>query len=423
MLDAPWGRAFQSWHPWTETVGRWFFASITEVLGIPGVPLSFFEFCSLLICSMVLFRSNGNREIRQLRSDGAAKSVILAIPLLIIVGATFGVLYGNDFSTILTQTRSMVTLPLWVFIGYTVFNRHSDQLRFYVVLVLAMIFKSLQGLYYHYIVLGGEKGEREFLVEHITSTFLVTAIFALLFWAAIKYQRLMQRLFMIAIPISLLLAAFLLNDRRAALIGVLFSVVVLVVSLPIRMMIRLIPLTLLGAMGICVFLVVTWDYRGALGFPAKTIRSLMDPEESSAGYRKVEDANLLLAVASEPLTGLGFGRRFPVIYELPDIAGIYAEFDLVPHNTLLYVWTFAGPTGMAAFGVFMVLSLTTALRLWRSGPLQVVGVLGGLGTIVLISGLVFIYADLGLREVRLMALMGSVAGGLLALQRSGGEVC
>jgi len=165
VLDAPWGRAFQSWHPWTETVGRWFFASTTDVLGIPGVPLSFFEFCSFLICALVLLRSNSKLELQQLRNDGAARSVIIAIPLLIIVGATFGVLYGNDFATILTQTRSMVTLPLWVFIGYTAFHRHTDQLHLYAVLVVAMIFKSLQGLYYHYIVLGGEKENVSFLLN------------------------------------------------------------------------------------------------------------------------------------------------------------------------------------------------------------------------------------------------------------------
>jgi O-antigen ligase len=166
------------------------------------------------------------------------------------------------------------------------------------------------------------------------------------------------------------------------------------------------------------YLVVTWNADGIFGFPARTLQSLFDPDESSSGYRRVEDANLLLAVASDPLFGIGFGQRFSIVYPLPDISRFYEEYDLVPHNTLLFVWAFAGPIGFASFGALVAGVIGMAIRVARSSIDSRVTGFACIVGIVMVKSLAYVYADIGLREVRLLAEMGLLSGGLLAISRT-----
>ena len=203
---------------------------------------------------------------------------------------------------------------------------------------------------------------------------------------------------------------FLLNDRRAALVGLGLSGASLLLAMPKSLWRKIWPHAALGTLGLATFLALTWNAAGTVGFAARTIKSLSDPNESSAGYRRIENANLLSAVEHQPLTGIGFGRRFDLVYPMPDISGIYSEFDLIPHNTLLFIWTFAGPLGMAAFATFMSISIGVALRTMRAGQDIERSVLAALSAIVIIKGLAYVFADLGLREVRLLSFVGLIGG-------------
>jgi O-antigen ligase len=133
----------------------------------------------------------------------------------------------------------------------------------------------------------------------------------------------------------------------------------------------------------------------------------------------VENANLFLAVASEPLFGIGFGSRFSIVYPLPDISRFYAEFDLVPHNSLLFLWAFAGPFGLACFGAFVATVVAAAIRLARSATDPRVIGLACIAGMVVVKSMAYVYADLGLREVRLLAEIGALSGCIFALSRSG----
>lgn len=415
ILDSPGGRAFYNYEPWTETVGRYFFASFSEAFGVSGVSVSLFEFLSILLA----FWYSVKPSLRPTKISGELSNRDLSVIIFVMLGAgvLMGFLAGNDFGLMLTQTRAIFTLPFWLVISANCFTSIR---RIWVVLGViagATLFKALQGLWCFYVYYGGQKGEREYLIEHVTSEFLGTSILFVLaaMWRYWK-KGLILRVAMTS-AIGCYVLAFLLNDRRSALVGIAMGLGVIGISLSGRIYWRYLIHTLVALLASFFFLAATWNSSGALGFPARTIKSLTGSGESSAGYRKVENANMLLAVASQPITGIGFGRRITMVYPLPDISGIYSEYDLVPHNTLLFVWTFAGPLGLAAFAAFCAISIGYSLRLFRLGTNLEITALGGMAAVILIKALAYIYADLGLREVRLLAEYGVVAGYVFSLTR------
>jgi len=415
FLDAPWGRAFYSYTPITETLGALYFSSFSDTFGIPGVSVSPFELFSILLAGGALFK------VVPSLPDDTSKSIfaamIASLALIFVAGINSGWAHGNNSRVMLTQFRSIITLPLWLIIGATFLTNQKRAWIFLSVIASATFAKSLQGLWNYFYILGRQRGTQEYIVEHITSSSIVTAVMVInaLIW--LKGMNLVTKILLSISANSVLVFVFLINDRRAALVGLAMGLVMLLISLPLKFYRRhflgMSGVLLLGAL----YLFATWDTSGPLGFPSRAIKSLMDPSESSSGYRQVENANLFFSIANEPLTGIGFGRRFPVVFPLPDISTVYSEYNLVPHNTLLFIWTFAGPLGIAGLGTFFALALGLALRIFRGSRSTGDCFLGAIAALVLIQGLSYIYADIGLREVRLLAEVGGVSGYLVALSQ------
>jgi len=412
-LDAPWGRAFYDYTPFTESLGRFYFSSIAEAIGIPRVSLSIFEFVSFALAGVGLFKVFPNLVHEPSRT--IFWGLLLSVFLVFAAGFLSGILHGNSYALMLTQTRSLATLPLWLIIGASFLTTPFRSWIFLSVIAGATILKSLQGLWSYIYVWDSQRGSREYLIEHVTSSFIITTsvVIGRLIW--LRSWKIPTKTFYFFMTNSVLIFVFIINDRRAAFIGLVMALGVIGLALSWQIYRRnlksLAGILLVGVL----YLGATWESTGSLGFPARTLKSLFDPSESSAGYRDVENANLLLAVANDPLTGLGFGKRFPVVFPLPDISFVYSEFDLVPHNTLLFVWSFAGPLGMTGIALFFSLAIASAIRIFRSPGATSTRLLGILGVFVLVQGLSYIYADIGLREVRLLAQIGAVAGLLVCL--------
>jgi hypothetical protein len=415
-LDSPGGRAFYDYNPWTEQAGMYFFASLAEAFGLSGVSVSLFEFFSIGLA--VWYATQPSTKPLLIGNGLTNRALVICVSLMLAIGILVGFSSGNDFGLMLTQTRAIVSLPVWLVIGA---NALTSSRRVWILLGViagATLFKAIQGLWCYYSFYGGLRGNREYLIEHVTSEFLGTSILCVIgyLWKV----RLRNYILVSACLAALVCyaAVFLINDRRSALVGLAFGLILLGSSLSRKVYRRYLVHGVSLVLGFCFFLVVTWDMKGAIGFPARTIKSLTDSSESSAGYRLVENANLLLAVAGQPVTGIGFGRRITMVYPLPDISGIYKEYDLVPHNTLLFVWTFAGPLGMAALCGFLAITIGLSLRLFRQGKDQSMVILGAIAAVIMVKAIAYIYADLGLREVRLLAEYGIVAGYVVAMSRS-----
>lgn len=420
LLDAPWGRAYYYYNPVSEMLGSFYFSSISDSTGIPGISVSPFEMFSLALSAVGLYKlfsakfnikSDRQRDKNLINhSKHLFFALLTSLSIIFISGMVSGFQHGNDFALMLTQVRSLVMLPVWLIIGMAFITSSRQAWVFLAVIAVATFLKSLQGLWSYVYLLGGHKGMQEYIVEHITSSFIITAGLVIngLLWLSSTWR--IWKVLVFLGTNGLLGFIFLANDRRAALIGFVLGIGIVALATPHKFYRRyIVGIATLG-LTLVFFLGLTWNSSGVLGFPARTIKSLLDPSESSAGYREVENANLLLAIANEPLTGLGFGKRFPVVFPLPDISAIYSEYDLIPHNTLLFVWAFAGPLGMAGLGAFFALGLGLSLRIFRDSHSSSWRILGMIGAFVLAKALAYIYADIGLREVRLLAEVGAFTG-------------
>lgn len=415
ILDAPWGNPFYSYAPITEIIGFYYFASLDAAFSLPGVSVSLFESLSLFTALLGLVTYSEKHAYRLRHS--AFGTLLCLIPAGLAAGIVSGFAEGNSFPTMLTQTRALATLPIWTSIGFTILNSPSRCWSFIALIGSLSVLKSLQGVLHYIFSLNRSMGRQEYLIEHISSHFMTTSGIAIIA-AIIIFKTDRVKLYLLALmSLPILGLAFLLNDRRSALVGLALAVLIGVLALPKKTLRRIWPYGLLGAMASFLYVVTFWNAQGLAGFPARTFRSFFDPNETSGGYRKVEDANLLLSVASDPLFGIGFGRRFSVIYPMPNIANFYEEYDLVPHNNLLFLWAFAGPFGLACFGAFIVFIVASGIRLARtSSDPKIIGI-ACIACAAVIKSIAYVYADLGLREVRLLAEIGAFSGCILALSR------
>ena len=159
------------------------------------------------------------------------------------------------------------------------------------------------------------------------------------------------------------------------------------------------------------FIVATWKSEGPIGFVGKTIRDFLFSESATPTYRSIENYNLFQGVIDNPIFGWGFGMRFPIVMPMPDISVVYSDFDLIPHNTLVYLWAFGGTFAIAAISTLVAINLAAATRLFRLNSDIMIKVIGLVCFTISIRWLVYTYSDIGLLEQRILALMAFAAGG------------
>jgi hypothetical protein len=299
-------------------------------------------------------------------------------------------------------------LLLWSYVGFALARRVEDFDAIFGAVAAAMVLKAVQGLWVYAVVLGGELGDREYLIDHLASFFMAIAM-AYLAGRWLLGRRHVWHDVGLAGALALLGLPYLVNDRRASFLGVGLSAVLLL--LPLRRRIRpghLAGLTL-AALLAAVLLAATWGMPGPLGIPARTLASIVDEQDGSNNYRKLENHNLYQEIMAAPLTGLGFGKRFRKDVPMPDISSIFPLWDLLPHNSLLGFWAFAGPLGAAALATFLAAFALVSSRFMRYGCARG-RLVGALLLLTLVTWSVYVTFDIGLQEIKPQLLLGLLFG-------------
>ncbi len=406
FLDIPASRAYYEHNAWTEQLGRYLFHGIHEVYKIP-LSFTLFEVLSYAAAGLILVRWGSQRSRFWLLLALSA----MIIPLACAFGAMTGVLRGNTLSLAFSQLHFIPMIPVWMVIGYYLGTRPIELIRAARILFWVCIWRSLYAIYVFLFVYSGTMGTREFLIDHASSSFLAVG----LGYAALQGFTNRHRwnvLLFYSLAVFLMLWPYLLNDRRTSFVGLLAVGVLLPLILPLGFRLRL-RLAWRWAM---VFGLLALFAKATLSQDAGSIggalRSLGTEQFEQLDYRQIENYNLMIGVIETPLLGLGFGRRFPQAVPLADISFSFELFDAIPHNTMLFMWTFAGPLGIAALVTASTFIMTIISRVGIQARTRRELMLAMLGLIALLQWIMYVSFDMGLLESRISMLLGVFAGGL-----------
>ena len=300
---------------------------------------------------------------------------VMTVPVTIWIafvafGLAYGVGRGGSLNIALWEARPMFYLPAILILTSNLIEtrREADQLVW--AAMIAIFIHGLVGLYTYIFVLQGQASRIESIVEHASAvrmdSLFVMVIAAWMFRAS-RAKRLVLPLFAAGICVTYLVA-----QRRAAFASLGLGLVAIGIVLFMtnrRRFWQIAPAAILVA---ALYLGAFWNSQGTLGLPARAVKSVLVSdsgnlqENSSNDYRVVENINNMFTIKAAPLTGVGFGKPFFIIAQLPDIS-FFEWWQYIVHNSIMWMWMETGAGGylamLAMIGVALLYGMRTVLQM------------------------------------------------------------
>ncbi len=344
----------------------------------------------------------------------------------VVASIVNGLAHGGVFNTAILEFRPFWYMFLSYILAYNFVTRKSDLRSFFWLAIVSAGVKGLQGLYVYLIVYHGNLSGHDTVMSHEES-FFYASLLLLLFIFCIYYRYRPQLIACLCVAPPVLLS-FIANQRRTDYIALLLGMgIAWVMVFLLRPKARR---ALVTSMLICSTLGMTYVLGGAtipgsFGSPARSIIGIFDPTKGDSRaansnlYRDYEDYDLKYTAKENPLLGLGFGREFlqpkPLTSVFPQIYSQDPIYNIIPHNTIFWVWADMGPIGFFALwfliGSIMVRGCFIARQL-QDPYLQVVAifVVGVMAMEVTVA-----FADYQLFFFRNVVDVGLLAGLLVRL--------
>ncbi len=321
---------------------------------------------------------------------------------------------GNWYNSLWELRPQAYGFLMFLLAGSLVTSRLHLQ-RLAAIFFVAVGIKAILGSFRYLVTLGSSLLEGQGMLAHEESYFLglfLVAVVAALIWY--RKRRVLVPLFALS---PVVLFALLENQRRvgvfAAELGVAI-VVVLAARFDFRLRGKILAGAFAGLIAVTAFATTYWNQQsGAAAQVLRPVKSQFYPDQrdyQSNLYRFNEDANILLAFRSSPVIGMGFGRRFDIVFPLADISQIYPFWNLIPHNTLLWIGLRMGIIGFVAFWCLIGMAILQAMHqvaTRRDGLLRAVAVFA---VAAIVAEILVGYADIQLENYRNMIFFGALLG-------------
>ena len=389
------------------------FTNLNNSAGFNGFPITPAEILMLAVALAALARAAAKSRIGW--PEGRLVTAY-TIYLLVVLGAeVHGLLAGGDLKTSLWEMRPQVYGFVLFVLTTTLVEDRRHLVRLAVIFLLAVAVKAVIGDYRYFITLAGKVGAQEQVLAHEDSYFLgmyLAAGLTLLIWLRRKTP-----LIWIGLAAPLALVAMLANTRRAGVYALAAAVVVIVIlayRFEPALRKQLILLSLVGLIAAFAFVGYSWNKTSGISAQlVRPVRSLIDPSARdflSDSYRTAENANLRLTFQSSPIIGVGFGSPYLMVYPQADISQIYPLWNVIPHNSLMWVGMRMGIVGFVAFWALIGLAILEGFHLlgYRRDPL--LRAFAAFAIAAIVAELVVGYADLQLESYRNLIFIGVVMG-------------
>ncbi|SMF18506.1 O-antigen ligase family protein [Pseudobacteriovorax antillogorgiicola] len=415
VLEPPAANPYYDHTPITEILGALFFNSIKKISGIP-LPFNIYEMISFLCAGAILV----NFRLRKNPVNIVTIIVAASIPLVAVFSILVGQLKGNQLGLAITQIRSFPILPTWVILGFYLARKRENLFHILNIVKWGSLFKAVYAILFFSISMGGTLGDQEYLIDHMSSYILGLAMVIVAAEVVFDRRAEIHKILINMIFFFIYLIPFIINDRRTAMLGLVF----IVLSFPALIEKNLLKKLLVPLLMILPFVIMT--IVGVVGFAfvsnsagAQLIRSYISAApEQNLSYRSIENFNLFQGVRQSPILGQGFGSKYPIYMELPDISHAFELFDAIPHNHVFYIWVFAGPIGIGGLSLVTLIPLISAVRLSGHSSHGIIPIIGFVTFSALVLWLVYVFFDMGLLAIRPMTMTAILIGATFALYRN-----
>jgi hypothetical protein len=396
------------------------FQNLSNTGGLQGFPITPAEILMLTVVLVALGRAVSDRQVHW--PEGRLVTAYVFYILVVLGAEVHGLVAGGDLKTSLWEMRPQV-YGFILFLLATTLIQDRDQLkRLALVFLLAVGTKALIGDVRYFVTLHGDLGAGLQVLAHEDSYFLglfVTAGLAGLIW--LKSRRFGV---LMGIGSALAMIAMLANSRRAgiyALAGAVGVVILLAYRFEPLLRKRLAWMCVALLVGGVAFVSASWDKQyGVQAQLVRPIRSLVDPSArdfSSDLYRTAETANLLFTYRTSPIIGVGFGSPFYIVYPMADISNIYPLWNVIPHNSLMWVGMRMGTLGFVAFWGLIGLAVLAGFGVISARRDPLVRAIAAVALAAIAAEIAVGYVDLQLESYRNLIFLGVVLGVLNRLPR------
>jgi O-antigen ligase len=385
----------------------------TALQGLPDRPIGFFMFFVLLV--FIVHHLLKRQKVLQ---GGKLLLPYIFLLLCVVWGIAHGSSTGGNTQIIVEEVRSFWYLFLGYLFAYNLIRSKRHLRSFFWFVIICAAIKALQGVYIYVFVIHRNLTAYRSIMSHEESYFWISIVLLVVLFSL--YYKYRPQFYTALALLPLIFIALLANNRRAdyfaLLVGLLTGwVLIFVIKSGARkgLIVALISTSLIGGAYVAAFS----NGQGAINQPAYAILSIFHPDPHDAAsnlYRDYENYDLTYTAKLNPL-GLGFGKPFLQPKLLPDLSSIDPVYNLIPHNTILWVWMRLGAIGYLAlwylFGAIIVRGCLYARQL-KDKYLQLIAIYI---VCMFIMEIMVAYADYQLSFYRNVIYVGMLAGILMKL--------
>ncbi|MCA9925603.1 MAG: O-antigen ligase family protein [Anaerolineales bacterium] len=339
-------------------------------------------------------------------------------PMLVFTGfVIFGLVYGlgtgGNVNIALWEARPILYLPAMFILISNLFTKreHFSHLMWFI--IFALFVEGWFGVRFYIVEIKMDLSQVESITEHSAAmhmnTYFALMLAVWLYKGSSPTKRLLLPL-MVA-PVAL---TYIATQRRSSFltIGVAVALMFIILLKENKQAFWLIvpPATVLGLLYVAAF----WNSSSAIAMPVSAIKSVVAEDESNAAdqasnaYRLIENLNSDYTIHAEPITGVGFGNKFYIVYPMPDIS-FFEWWEYITHNSIIWFWMKTGTGGFMSMIYLVALTVAVGARaVWRlpGGDINAITL-----TAVLYIIMHFIYAYVDMSwDTQSMIYVGTMIG-------------
>ena len=333
---------------WTSVLApasQIYYDALKAWAGIPGLSFSLYT----LLCLVLYFRATRGRKAPGYvapppEAVKAVKLWLLALTLLLI----WGLIRGGNGKAAFFQLQHLYTLGFCALAFLHALRGPADLRALGTIVVVAAITKGLLVGWVYYVVCAPMGLKPFYATTHSDSVTFAMCIIILATRLFEERDGRSLRLFLCIVPFIVM--AIVMNNRRLAFVGVGFGVVTTYAVMKSgRLKRKIARIALALAPLVVVYVKVGGHSTNPLFAPAAMVNSALSGTDSSSITRDIENYNLIFTMNQQGrILGTGFGHEYIEAVRADDISQAFALYRYIPHNSVLWLWSFGGLIGFTA---------------------------------------------------------------------------